>query len=102
MRIDGREVSYFNGTSYHVLHGHPAVIGAAVAALRTYGLGPGTQAKMSIYAETEALVCQHFGCERAVSVASGYLSIMALLLALRDDYDVGSLMNAPTTALGCA
>ncbi|RNJ41842.1 8-amino-7-oxononanoate synthase [Mesorhizobium erdmanii] len=88
MRIDGREVSYFSGTSYHTLHGAPAVIDAAMAALRTYGLGPGTHAKMSIYAETEALVCQHFGCEKAVSVASGYLSIMALLLALRDDYDV--------------
>ncbi|WP_295814861.1 pyridoxal phosphate-dependent aminotransferase family protein [uncultured Nitratireductor sp.] len=88
MRIGGRDVDYFCGTSYHALHGHPVVIEAAVQALRAYGLGPATRADMSVYMETEALVCAHFGCEAAAYVASGYLSIMALLLALRDDYDV--------------
>ncbi|WP_113156757.1 pyridoxal phosphate-dependent aminotransferase family protein [Nitratireductor sp. OM-1] len=88
MRIGGRDVDYFCGTSYHALHGHPVIIEAAVQALRTYGLGPATRADMPVYTETEALVCQHFGCDAAAYVASGYLSIMALLLALRDDYDV--------------
>ncbi|KYB45748.1 hypothetical protein AB664_34115 [Brucella anthropi] len=44
MRIDGRPVDYFCGTSYFCLHGHKAVIDAACAATRQYGLGPGTLA----------------------------------------------------------
>ncbi|TIV13023.1 MAG: pyridoxal phosphate-dependent aminotransferase family protein, partial [Mesorhizobium sp.] len=86
MRIDGREVDYFSGTSYHALHGSDVVIEAAVAALRAYGLGPGTQAEMMVYDETRELVCEHFGCEKAVYLTSGYLSITALLLGLGDRY----------------
>ena len=32
VRIDGREVDYFCGTSYFGLHGHPLVIAAACTA----------------------------------------------------------------------
>ncbi|UWU19509.1 pyridoxal phosphate-dependent aminotransferase family protein (plasmid) [Rhizobium sullae] len=88
MRIDGREVSYFSGTSYHTLHGHPVVIDAAIKALQAFGLGSGTHAAISVYEEAEAAVCAHFRCEKAISVASGYLSMMTLLSALRDDYDI--------------
>ncbi|MER9593028.1 pyridoxal phosphate-dependent aminotransferase family protein [Mesorhizobium australicum] len=88
MRIDGREVSYFSGTSYHTLHSHPVVIGAAIKALQAFGLGSGTHAAIAVYEEAEAAVCAHFRCEKAISVASGYLSMMTLLYALRDDYDM--------------
>ena len=88
MVLNGREVDYFCGTSYHALHGHPVVIEAAANALRRYGLGPATRADVPVYEDAMARACRHFASESAAYLASGYLSIMALMLALRDDYDV--------------
>lgn len=88
MRINGREVDYFCGTSYYCLHGHPDVIEAACAATRQFGMGPGTLARMPIYAELQEQLCAWFGVEQVVSLISGYSSPMALLQGLRDAFDV--------------
>lgn len=88
MRINGRPVDYFCGTSYFCLHGHQEVIDAACAATREYGLGPGTLALMPIYAELKAALCAWFATEDVVPLISGYVSPMALLQGLRDDFDV--------------
>lgn len=88
MRINGRPVDYFCGTSYFCLHGHKDVIDAACAATRQYGLGPGTLALMPIYAELNAALCAWFATEDVVPMISGYVSPMALLQGLRDDFDV--------------
>ncbi|RVJ40832.1 pyridoxal phosphate-dependent aminotransferase family protein [Sinorhizobium meliloti] len=69
-------------------HSNQIVVDAAVEALRQFGLGPAAHAKMPIHAQTEELLEEYFGCEKAASVTSGYLAISALLLGLRDDYDV--------------
>lgn len=88
MRINGRPVDYFCGTSYFCLHGHKAVIDAACTATRQYGLGPGTLALMPIYAELKAALCGWFATEDVVTMISGYVGPMALLQGLRDDFDV--------------
>ncbi|MCB8822474.1 aminotransferase class I/II-fold pyridoxal phosphate-dependent enzyme [Microvirga rosea] len=88
MRINGREVDYFCGTSYYCLHGHPEVIDAACAATRQLGMGPGTLAQMSVYLDLQEQLSAWFGVEHVVSVMSGYSSPMALLQGLRDDFDV--------------
>lgn len=88
MRITGREVDYFCGTSYFCLHGHPEVIEAACAATRAFGMGPATLARMQIYADLQERLCAWFGTERVVSMISGYSSPMAMLQGLRDDFDL--------------
>lgn len=87
MRIDGRQVDYFCGTSYFCLHGHRAVIDAACSATRQYGLGPGTLAGMPVYAELKTALCGWFGTEEVVTMISGYVSPTALLQGLADAFE---------------
>lgn len=88
MRINGREVDYFCGTSYFCLHGHPEVIEAACAATRQFGLGPGTLAHMQVYTDLQEKLCAWFGVEQVVTMISGYASPMAMLQGLQDDFDL--------------
>lgn len=88
MVINGRAVDYFCGTSYYTLHGHPAVIEAACKATRRFGLGPATNAGVSVFNQTVELARQHFGTDTATYVISGYLGAMVLVQALSDDYDI--------------
>jgi 8-amino-7-oxononanoate synthase len=88
MRINGREVDYFCGTSYFCLHGHPDVIEAACIATRWFGLGPGTLAHMPVYEELQEELNAWFGAEQVVAMISGYSSPMALLQGLSDAFDV--------------
>lgn len=88
MRIDGREVDYFCGTSYFCLHGHPAVIKAACAATKEFGLGPGTLAFMRVYEDLQESLCRWFGTEDVVLTISGYTGPMVLLQGMQDDFDL--------------
>ncbi|MCR8725744.1 aminotransferase class I/II-fold pyridoxal phosphate-dependent enzyme [Frigidibacter sp. ROC022] len=88
MRINGREVDYFCGTSYYCLHGHPQVIEAACAATRRFGMGPGTGAAMQIYDDLQAALREWFGADHVTYVISGYTSPMVMLQGLRDDVDL--------------
>ncbi|MEO5760493.1 MAG: pyridoxal phosphate-dependent aminotransferase family protein [Mesorhizobium sp.] len=95
MRINGRDVDYFCGTSYFCLHGHPEVIEAACAATRQFGMGPGTLAQMQVYNDLDQRLRAWFGTEQVVAMISGYTGPMALLQGLRDDFDV-VFMDAAT------
>ena len=88
MRVNGREVSYFCGTSYYVLHGHPAIRAAACAAIERYGMGAATIAGVEIYDQLKQRACVYFGVEAITYFASGYLSISVLLQALQEDFDI--------------
>lgn len=88
MRINGREVDYFCGTSYFCLHGHPEVIEAACAATRQFGMGSGTLARMQVYEDLQERLRAWFGAEEVVAMISGYTGPMTLLQGLRDDFDV--------------
>ena len=88
MRINGRDVDYFCGTSYFCLHGHPDVIEAACSATRQFGMGPGTLAHMPVYAELQEELSDWFGVEHVVTMISGYSSPMALLQGLGDAFDI--------------
>ena len=95
MRINGREVDYFCGTSYFCLHGHPEVIEAACTATREFGMGPGTLARMQVYEDLGGRLCTWFGTEQVVVMISGYTGPLTLLQGLRDDFDV-MFMDAAT------
>ncbi|MGZ9810470.1 aminotransferase class I/II-fold pyridoxal phosphate-dependent enzyme [Pseudoroseicyclus sp. H15] len=87
MKIDGREVDYFCGTSYHALHGHPDVIEAATSATRAYGMGPGTRADFPPYLDLAQELAEYFGVEAVTYAASGYVSPLIALQGLRDQFD---------------
>ncbi|MBZ6079003.1 aminotransferase class I/II-fold pyridoxal phosphate-dependent enzyme [Microvirga puerhi] len=88
MRIGGREVDYFCGTSYYCLHSHPDVIEAACVATRQFGMGPGTLAQMQVYNDLQDQLRTWFNAEHVVTLISGYSSPMALLQGLRDAFDI--------------
>lgn len=88
MVIDGREVDYYCGTSYYTLHGDPRVIRAATDAMRDYGLGPATRARVAPIDEVTDLACGFFETETVLYLISGYLGAMVLAQALSEDYDI--------------
>ena len=95
MRINGRDVDYFCGTSYFCLHGHPEVIEAACDATRRFGMGSGTLARMQIHEDLRERLRAWFDTEEVVMMISGYAGPMTLLQGLRDDFDV-VFMDAAT------
>jgi 8-amino-7-oxononanoate synthase len=88
VRIGGREVDYFCGTSYFGLHGHPEVIAAACAAAQRYGVGAATALRTPAHVELEERLCRFLDVETVAHIASGYLAPLVLLQALAHDYDV--------------
>ena len=87
MRVNGKLVNYFCGTSYYCMHSHPEVMAAASQAIETYGLGVATNADLVIYDELKTRAAEYFGVDAITYFASGYLSISVLLKGLRDDFD---------------
>ncbi|QEW18517.1 8-amino-7-oxononanoate synthase/2-amino-3-ketobutyrate coenzyme A ligase [Marinibacterium anthonyi] len=105
MRVDGREVDYFCGTSYYVMHGRAQVIEAACDATRRFGMGPGTLAAMQVYADLQEALRDWFSAEHVTYMVSGYSGPMALLqgvcepddLLLMDDATHYSIRDALPT-----
>lgn len=89
--IDGRTRDYFSGCSYLDLQNHPALIGAAVAALTRYGLGTGTSrggyGEHPVYTAVEAAAARYFEAAAALYYVSGYLGNTILLQGLAGDYE---------------
>jgi len=88
MIINGRAVDYYCGTSYYTLHGNPQVIAAASDAMREFGIAPATSLVMAPYEKVEELARSFFNAQSVSYIASGYLGMMVLTQALRDDYDI--------------
>jgi len=90
--INGRPYLYFGGTGYYALHGHPELINAAVAAVKKYGVHPGTSrsgfGNNPVLLEVEKRIADYFGVEDAFYFVSGYLGTLVLVQTLKDKYDV--------------
>jgi 7-keto-8-aminopelargonate synthetase-like enzyme len=75
--IDGRRYTYFVGTGYLGLQGHPEVIRAAGVAARQYGIGSATSragfGDTPPLLEVERLAARFLGAEKAFYFVSGYL-----------------------------
>jgi 7-keto-8-aminopelargonate synthetase-like enzyme len=75
--IDGRRYTYFVGTGYLGLQGHPRVIRAAAEAAQQYGIGSATSragfGDTPPLLEVERLAANFFCSERAFYYVSGYL-----------------------------
>lgn len=91
--FNGKEYSYFGGTSYYELHKNKIVIDAAAEAVKKYGIT--SSSSRSSYGTTQLLLdveneaAQFFNCEDAVYLSSGFLSDMAAVQALinKNDFD---------------
>lgn len=83
--INGKEFTYFGGTSYFELHNNKEVINAAAEALKKYGIN--SSSSRTSYGTTPLLVqvekeaAEFFDCEDAVYLASGFLSDIAAVQA---------------------
>ena len=93
-KINGKEYSYFGGTSYFELHKNEDVINSAISALKKYGIN--SSSSRNSYGTTQLLLdvereaAQFFNCEDAVYLPSGFLSDLAGVHALssRKMFDV--------------
>jgi hypothetical protein len=90
--IDGKRYTYFAGTGYLGLQGHPEVLKAAAEAVYQYGVSSATSRTgfgnnpPTIAVEEHAAA--YFGAEAAFYYISGYVGNAILALHLRDRFDV--------------
>ncbi len=88
---EGRRLLFFAGTDYHRLSTHPAVIEAAMEATKQFGISAGgsraTTANHPLYTRLEEKLAGFFDCEAALLLPSGYLSNLALLQTIMQDFD---------------
>src|SRR5512137_1139284 len=91
--IDGRRHFYFAGTGYLGLAGHPEVVEAACAAVRSYGVHTATSRRgfgnNPVTLEVERRAAEFFGTEDAFYFSSGYASNHILLQSLAEQTDAG-------------
>lgn len=92
VRIDGKTYVYFGGTSYLGLHARPEPAEAACEAIRRLGVHTATTrtgfGNSGPLLELEREAAAFFEAEAAVTLPSGYLTMLALLKTLAGDYDV--------------
>jgi 8-amino-7-oxononanoate synthase len=83
---NGRRLLSFSCNDYLNLSHHPAVKDAAIAALRTYGLGAGASRFVTgnhpLYAELEARLARLKDTQAACVFGSGYLANLGIIPAL--------------------
>ncbi len=88
--INGRRYLYFGGTSYYTLQVHSEVLRAAREAIDRYGMHSSTSrasggyGNTPLYEEVERAAGRFFGTEDAAYLASGYLTNLAALAALKE------------------
>src|SRR5262245_11813264 len=103
MTVDGRAIVNFAGSAYFGISREPALIEAAVAALRQYGprvhITPEYGLLTPPQSEVEAESARFFGTPAAIYIASGYLIGLTVLTGLRARYDLVLLDERPHYSL---
>jgi 8-amino-7-oxononanoate synthase len=92
VRRNGRPLISFSCNDYLNLSTHPAIIEAAVAATRLYGVGAGASRAVTgnhpLYAELESRLATLKGTESCLVFGSGYLANSGIIPALMGKDDV--------------
>ena len=90
--IDGKRYTYFAGTGYFCLHGHPEVVDACCEAARKYGIGSATSRNgfgdNPALLEVERRAAEFFAAEEAFYFVSGYSSSAIMAQGLGDEFDL--------------
>jgi 8-amino-7-oxononanoate synthase len=93
------------GNDYLGLAGHPEVIAAAVAALKTYGLGATAsrlvRGSTDVHAELESELAGLLGCEAALVYSSGYLANLGAVRGLPSRLIASDAHNHASLVDGC-
>lgn len=83
VQVEGRECSSFSGYNYLDLADHPALIEAAILALRTYGTTVSASRVVSgeipLHGQLELAIAEFLGMEKAVVFVSGYATNVSTL-----------------------
>ena len=90
VRWRGRKLVYFSGCDYFRLARHPAVLQAAVAGVKQFGLNVAasrlTTGHHKIYVMLERQLADFFGTEDALLLSSGYLTGTVVAQALAGNF----------------
>jgi len=90
VRWRGRKLVYFSGCDYFRLARHPAVLQAAVAGVKQFGLNVAasrlTTGHHKIYAKLERQLADFFGTEDALLLPGGYLTGTVVAQALAGNF----------------
>jgi len=88
--VNGKSVIMFSSNNYLGLSGEPGVTAAASAAIKTFGIGPGTSRLLSgnirIYEELEAELAKMVGKEASIFFSTGYMANEGLFKVLMDPF----------------
>lgn len=88
----GRELISFSSNDYLALSQHPAIVEAAIVALKEHGLGAGASRLVTgnhpLYAGLEARLARWKGSAAAIVFGSGYLANMGIVPALAGEGDL--------------
>jgi len=102
VRRGGRELISFSSNDYLALSRQPAVVEAAIAALREHGLGAGASRLVTgnhpLYAALEARLARWKGTQSAIVFGSGYLANLGIVPALAG---AGDLILADELSHAC-
>src|ERR1044071_7880059 len=86
----GQTLAYFGGCDYFRLASHPRVLAAAQNAISTFGLNVAasrwTTGNHQLYNQLEFTLANFFRAERALLVSNGYLTNLAVIQGLRDQF----------------
>ena len=90
--IDGKRYTYFAGTGYFCLQGHPEVIEACCQAARKYGIGSATSrdgfGDNPVLLEVESRAAEFFAAEASFYFVSGYCGNALMAQGLGDEFDL--------------
>ncbi|HEY4373667.1 MAG TPA: 8-amino-7-oxononanoate synthase [Burkholderiales bacterium] len=86
IRVDGRELLSFASNDYLGLAADPALVEAACAGARRWGVGSGASDLVSghygAHAVTESALAEHVGLARALLFSTGYMANVGAITAL--------------------
>ena len=97
--VDGKRVLNYASNDYLGLANHPKVVGAAMRALKRYGLGAGAShmvsGHMRAHHELEEKLSDYMGLSKALLFSSGYAANLGILTALvgRGDFVFADKLN---------
>ena len=90
VRFRGRKLVYFSGCDYFRLARNRAVLRAAAAGVKRFGMGVSasrtTTGNHAVYEHLEAGLARFFGAESALLVSAGYLGPLVAAQALAGDF----------------
>lgn len=107
LTVDGRQVLNFCSNNYLGLANHPALIGAARAALDRMGVGPAAvrsiAGTMDLHLELERRLAAFKGVEAAITFQSGFCANLAVIPALvgKEDVILSDELNHASIIDGC-